>query len=363
VVHFIEKFFQGCYSSLKVPKEKILFPKKFHSEDWWMTPLSRIALCNDESLRKLASETIFTPIFKYARDVFPAFFQCKLFRYPYFLDLKNYHSHERFLHAKISVLKAAKLANLLPNEWISHDNPERFLDSSSMLRILQHSDLALRGDAFALLCDSSKAAADLTDDELELIKTCLSISMDCQVPSFRQYLTGSLKKMFLRLKMLVFAYHRNRGKAEKYLNQLTSNSLERSDVIMTQKTEIDRLRIQLQRKADFIQWFYDFIIGSLFPGASFQRSSFALELLSKILEWDEKPIDKSIIFSFESVENFPSLSTTAAQDSLLHFIIHGDYEPDRLKAFEIYKKLISKGGDIQNGDFILEKALFLVRFH
>lgn len=53
------------------------------------------------------------------------------------------------------------------------------------------------------------------------------------------------------------------------------------------------------------------------------------------------PIERTLIFDLEAIPGFPKMASKDSEIALYQFILHGEYEPDRLKAFEIYKAMIS----------------------
>ncbi len=92
-----------------------------------------------------------------------------------------------YLEAQIAVLKSAKAADCLTADWISSsktENQSLFVGIELITAIIHSSDLSLRADGFSMVCENAKGTADFSPNELSLIKTCLKISIDTQVPSF-----------------------------------------------------------------------------------------------------------------------------------------------------------------------------------
>ena len=77
---------------------------------------------------------------------------------------------------------------------------------------------------------------------------------------------------------------------------------------------------------------------SLFPGANIQRSSSSLEFISIIFEWHDSLILQLEESDLDEIPGLPNFFDTALCQSLLHFIIHSDYEPDRRKSFNLLQR-------------------------
>ena len=80
---------------------------------------------------------------------------------------------------------------------------------------------------------------------------------------------------------------------------------------------------------------------SLFPGASNQRFSSALELISLVFEFCDALMEQLKEFELNDIQGFPNMRDDSLYASLLHFIINADYEPDRKKAFLLLQQIDS----------------------
>lgn len=110
-------------------------------------------------------------------------------RFLTFIAIKRRHTERFYLEAQIALLKSAKAADCLPANWINPNNTDADFNQGSVslelvTKIIVSDDLALRSDGFTMVCESSKGTADFSAEELSLIKSCLKISIDTQVPSF-----------------------------------------------------------------------------------------------------------------------------------------------------------------------------------
>ena len=77
---------------------------------------------------------------------------------------------------------------------------------------------------------------------------------------------------------------------------------------------------------------------SLFPGASIQRSSSVLELISIIFEWHYSLLKQLAEYNLDQISGYPNFFDKKLLQTLLNFIIHADYEPDRRRAFVLLQR-------------------------
>jgi hypothetical protein len=133
-----------------------------------------------------------------------------------------------------------------------------------MESVLQHFDSSFRADGFYLLCNDPRGTADLTSEEISLIRECLYLSMDIQNPSSRYIIICGLKKIFIRIIRVVYAQWRDMKKSETYLKILIEDGKEEtSEELSSTRSKIAFYQEALTRKADFLSWLYDFVVSLL----------------------------------------------------------------------------------------------------
>jgi hypothetical protein len=133
-----------------------------------------------------------------------------------------------------------------------------------MTTVLQHFDSSFRADGFYLLCNDPRGTADLTSEEIALIRECLYLSMDIQHPSSRYIIICGLKKIFIRIIRVVYAQWRDVNKLEVYLKLLIEEKkTEESKELSSTKSKIAFYQEALTRKANFLSWLYGFIVSLL----------------------------------------------------------------------------------------------------
>lgn len=89
----------------------------------------------------------------------------------------------------------------------------------------------------------------------------------------------------------------------------------------------------------------------------------ALDLFSSIQDWNDSIlIEKDTPFSLENVSRFPRLMSPKAQITIFQFIIYSESAPDRAKAFDIYRRILTSSEDtplvsrsnlVKNAEFLL----------
>ncbi|XP_046561929.1 thyroid adenoma-associated protein homolog [Haliotis rubra] len=110
----------------------------------------------------------------------------------------------------------------------------------------------VRGEAVAFLCVTKKSEL-LTEREVDLLQSGLPLCLRVDSAPFRQNLASSMKKLMMRLRDGCLA-------------------------------GIKKKQEELVRSLEFLDWLHGTLIGSLLPGASFQRRKTCLEILNIIYD-------------------------------------------------------------------------------
>lgn len=250
------------------------------------------------------------------------------------IEIQKHSQNEKYLYAQLMLIKAAHACNM------SDEFTKNSYYVNHVLRpVLRSQDLSLRIDGWTILTSNAKGLADFSSEELALIKEALSIDLNNQNQNYRSEFFAGIKKAFSRLKAVIYALHRQISRSEKYFSDNSIEIKDRSDLLQD--------KLNLQEKIDFFVWIHKFMVYfflfkiqamSLFPGASIQRSSSSLEFISFIFEWHDSLKGQLVEFELGDIPGFPILFDDSLYGSLLHFMIHADYEPDRRKAFILLQK-------------------------
>lgn len=281
----------------------------------------------------MVGESILVPIFKERKDVFSEFQLGKCFQLKK-LEIQEHSHNEKYLYAQLALIKAAHACNM------SDEYTKDVYYVNHVLRpVLRSQDLSLRIDGWTILTSNTKGLADFSLEELGLIKESLSIDLNNQNQNYRSEFFGGIKKAFSRLKSVIYALHRQISRSENYFLQLENEN--------DAGNSLSEKKLNLSEKMEFLSWIHKFMVYisyikfkamSLFPGASIQRSSSSLEFISFIFEWHDSLKEQLIEFALDDIPGFPILFDYCLYGSLLHFIIHADYEPDRRKAFLLLQR-------------------------
>ncbi len=181
------------------------------------------------------------------------------------------------------------------------------------------------------------------------------------------------------MKRVVYSQVKNREKLARFADRLQKDSVPDKEKVMHANMECASLSVRLSAKADFLRKLYQLIVSfiypelmthyniaqldNLFPGTCLQRSSMALDLFSGIYTWNAlTSIDEDISYNLEDEPGFPHLISAKAQTVLFQFILQSESEPDRIKAFELYRKIVTVTGNatIMGRDRLIQKTDYLL---
>ncbi|RKO94656.1 putative death-receptor fusion protein-domain-containing protein [Blyttiomyces helicus] len=283
------------------------------SDNWWLVPIASSLTSDSHVLRKAVSETIIVTLVKQRGDAVQKLLHALGSEGP-FISNASYR-----LHGTLAVLKAARLLDYIDINVYLRDH------RGTISQAISHPDLNLRIDAFSFITESPKLTTDFSEEELDLIKSYLLISLDSQSPEFRQRVAGLLLKLLRRVRRVIYANWRDYLAAKDYA----------AKVLPVDAKESVGAAADIDIKLDFLLWLQDFSIASLFPGSSYQRATCNLNLLELLAESEQFQVDTTQKVDMVAIPNYPFVATRRCVDVLLSVIRNDTYEPNRQKAFDI----------------------------
>ncbi|CAG8438374.1 10147_t:CDS:10 [Diversispora eburnea] len=196
--------------------------------------------------------------------------------------------HRYKLHALIMVIKIAKSLDLISGSMFievdsSGDEDVKKIHLQHLRDAINHFDSNIRIDLFGLICESKRSTTEVTSIEFSLLKTFLKIAQA------------------------------------------------NSDAII--------LKGKIENAQEFLNWLIELLSASLFPGASFQRVSSALNLfvlLIKIFGIEDTPLPKGFVEKHNS-SNFPFRLplATPRNSKLILYCLMNRFDENRILAYEI----------------------------
>jgi hypothetical protein len=190
------------------------------------------------------------------------------------IDTSQSSSFENAMFSVISLLKLGQKGGLLFNKWdenfsISSFKYLEFLNF--MNSAMRHSSEAVRSEAFAVVCMSSKSYIIPSLKELEMVQMFLLENVNNDSPSLREAILKSFAVFLTRI--------RDSSVHALEVEQNTLNS--------KQKKEMDVSVIS--QNIQFLNWMHNFLISNLEPGTNYQRRVLSLQLYLLILSYFSEP--------------------------------------------------------------------------
>ncbi|KAK9830510.1 hypothetical protein WJX72_012147 [[Myrmecia] bisecta] len=186
--------------------------------------------------------------------------------------------------ALVAILKAARQLQLISDlDVVTVPGCGSVTIPESMLqRAISHCTESLRVDAMQLACVHPKATAPPGALELQLVALGLSLGMRCTSTSLRNKWMSLFGKLLRRIHTAVHAIvHRRHLRQLSMAAAVKRGKPDRAEVAALENAE--ELK-DLQRLVAFMQWLTRSLLGSLYPGAPFERKYLATLLLNTLLE-------------------------------------------------------------------------------
>ncbi|KAJ3235254.1 hypothetical protein HDU81_000692 [Chytriomyces hyalinus] len=234
------------------------------------------------------------------------------------------------IHASICILRTGKTLGFLGSDFLSPSNPESVFNNHVITLAISHPDPNIRTDVCGLLCDSARALAEPTPEELHLIQQFLIVNGNDSVSEFRMRLFGNLHKLIVRMRKCLYANQRDLKTRETFLVKNGGNG-DRAKVEDAER-DVQNLNEKISAKMKFLQWLVDFAVLSLSPGSSFPRITSAMVLLTTIRDAEEISLDSTFHKNLGPEFNCFGASVTCAR-ALTSILMHDTFEPSRLSAF------------------------------
>jgi hypothetical protein len=181
---------------------------------------------------------------------------------------------ENAIFSIISLLKLGQKGGLLFNTW-----DEKFLVSSfkylDFLNLVNsaicHSCEAVRSEAFAVVCMSSKPSIIPSLREVEMVRMFLLENVSSDSASLRREIVKSFDLFLTRI-------------CDSSIHAL---EVEQSTQNSKQSKEVDVSGIS--QNIQFLNWVHNFLISNLEPGTNYQRRILSLQLYLLILSYFSEP--------------------------------------------------------------------------
>ncbi|KAK9727349.1 hypothetical protein K7432_001927 [Basidiobolus ranarum] len=282
-------------------KDEVLLSDNKDLTSWtklWLAPVCRALSSDNELMRKNVSHFLLDRVFKIHPDSFWSAIESLQTMDREYVDCPQYR-----MNAMISVIKAGKSLDLIDGRSF-HSGPTSALEKKLNVEILReaihHGDLYLRIDVLGLLCQAQKVTAEVTVDEIDLLKDFLTLNMNHTSPEFRQKFYGHLTKFFIRLRGNLYSMWRVYQSKEKLMQKQGEK--------LSLKEELSSLMGKINNIKSFLTWLCDLSMASLYPGSSYQRvfSSLKLfELLIKHFGIDDTPLPNGFVREHCNAPSFP----------------------------------------------------------
>jgi len=150
---------------------------------------------------------------------------------------------------------------------------------------LQHSIEAVRAEAFAVVCMSSKTSNVPSLKEFELVKTFLLENVNTDSASLRQAILNAFTLFLTRLcdssvrELKLEESTQNPKQCVMNMKGIVSNSEGSKEINVT----------GILQNIHFLNWLHHFLIHNLEPGANYQRKVLSLQLYKLVLSYFSEP--------------------------------------------------------------------------
>ncbi|KAI8609724.1 hypothetical protein BC830DRAFT_811532 [Chytriomyces sp. MP71] len=203
----------------------------------WINPLCHALTHPSVALRSALSESFLSTVFSGKRTHFQLLLAT-------LQSSNNPHISTAYhLHASICVLKIGKTLGFLPADFFLAPATREFSNHVVTIAIT-HPDANVRADVCGLLCDSNRALAEPTGEELTYMRQFLGANGADSVSEFRMKLFGGVHKLICRMRRCLYANERDLVQAMKRGNEAEAGSV----------------RERIEMKSSFLRWLMEFAV-------------------------------------------------------------------------------------------------------
>ncbi|XP_038073964.1 thyroid adenoma-associated protein homolog isoform X2 [Patiria miniata] len=201
----------------------------------------------------------------------------------------------RQLHARIVLLKYARINSLLDADWF--DTYHNTISAG-----LWHTEDEIQADAFACLCCSPKKSELPSDAEMRLFRETLPHFLNSDSAAFRNQLrhnTGAfvartcdgglvlvkhLKKLRAKTEIRNLHQEKDDTKVDSVEKPKRNAAGVKKGLSEIEKEQVSALKERLLQALDCLDWLAEVCFVSLFPGACYQRKRTAHDILGVVFE-------------------------------------------------------------------------------
>ncbi|KAJ1553955.1 hypothetical protein HK096_005648, partial [Nowakowskiella sp. JEL0078] len=255
------------------------------------------------------------------------------------------------MHASIAFLNSIRKAGL--EELLSEILSDHTM-TNNISKAIHYPDVEVRVDLLGMLCDSQKGNQELSKLEFSLLRKFIVANNAVQSPEYRQKVQGCYKKLFTRIRRTVFVNWRDVSNR----NVLLSKKVFEKEKIKEIEKEISEIMQWMEFKINWIRGINEFVTLALFPGASYQRTTSTLTLMSILMDSELLRTEKNTNVDYTSIPFKFNLSNPETVNSLVTCICHDPYDANRMIAFGILLRIDGLPGvDVVAAGKLLEKGV------
>ncbi|KAF9207160.1 hypothetical protein BGZ49_001078 [Haplosporangium sp. Z 27] len=252
--------------------------------EFWLKPIAQALTTDNDLIRKHLGHFIFSPLFSTCPEAFWTLFEVLKNQDPALYPGYIYEEQYRF-NAIVLAIKVARSLDLVDaSNYTDHastsstetsEKPK--IDISVLHSAMYHASGDIRIDVLGILCESRRSTTPVATIEYELLKQFLPLNLSSVVPDFRQKLYSHLAKFLARVRGNCYVLAREIARLYTPVGRKNLTQDQVDDMLTEREAKI------AETKA-FLEWLLDHIFSSIYPGASFQRVSTSLRLLSVMIK-------------------------------------------------------------------------------
>ncbi|OZJ04117.1 hypothetical protein BZG36_02864 [Bifiguratus adelaidae] len=285
----------------------------------WIKPIAQAMVTEDVDVCKHIAQFLLPELF----NLVPS-------SYTSLLSAIASQKHSNVLHATISTLKVGKSMDLEQEK-----GQEQVWASSFDIQAAAESiDPQLRIDALGLVCESHKSTAEITTEQLDFVKSFLILNMNCTSPEFRQKFYSSMQRFLTRLRANLFVYIKDKDSSTAHAKGVKDNKVD-GDINKVNES-LNRTQEKIAMVEKWLNWFIDFLMASIYPGASYQRVATALRMFALLISlFGSTELPMPVGFDHKPVLPFKIPIFTGRNVKLLISTLANPFDHNRQQAYDI----------------------------
>ncbi|KAG0369393.1 hypothetical protein BGZ54_010051 [Gamsiella multidivaricata] len=253
---------------------------------FWLKPIAQALTTDNDLIRKHLGHFILSPLFSICPEAFWTLLDVlggRSASYPGYVAEEKYRFNAIVLAIKIArsldLVDASNYAQLssATTGAIDSDSDMPKIDISILHSAMYNVSGDIRIDVLGILCESRRSTTAVASVEYELLMQFLPLNLNSVVPDFRQKLYSHLAKFLTRVRGNCYVLTREIARLHTPVGQ---KNLTQADVAAM----ISEREAKVAETKAFLEWLLDLIFSSIYPGASFQRVSTSLRLLSVMIK-------------------------------------------------------------------------------